>query len=224
MLTISSNRGQGGIVWATTPTNNDANQKVVPGILRAYDANNLQRELWNSYQAPARDDFGNFSKNAPPTVANGKVYLATFSHHLSVYGLRPSSITLAGRNLVRNGDFETPAQNLTIPSVWTGNFKVNDVYPYYELSQGALCPDAQHDAMLSQTIIAPVTATYRLMAYCATNIQIANVMPSRHSRVTLGVNVNARPAAPAKAVTAYNGYQKYEVVFKAKKQSRLNIW
>ncbi|NOT59920.1 MAG: hypothetical protein HOP19_06805, partial [Acidobacteria bacterium] len=222
MLTISSNRGQGGIVWATTPTNNDANQKVVPGILRAYDADNLQRELWNSYQARERDDFGNFSKNAPPTVANGKVYLATFSHHLSVYGLRPPSLTITGVNLLKNGDFETQKQ--MSQTDWTGSFKVNDVFPYYQSSQGALCPDAQHDAMLSQTIIAPVTATYRLTAYCATNIQVANAMPSRFPQVTLGVNVNARPAAPVKAVTAYNGYQKYEVVFKAKKQSRINIW
>jgi hypothetical protein len=32
-------------------------------------------------------DVFDFGKNVPPTVANGKVYLATFSDRLNVYGL-----------------------------------------------------------------------------------------------------------------------------------------
>jgi hypothetical protein len=38
----------------------------------------------------ARDDTGVFAKFCPPTVAGGKVYLATFSDQLNVYGLLPS--------------------------------------------------------------------------------------------------------------------------------------
>ncbi len=59
------------------------------GIVRAYDASDLSRELWNSKQKPARDDIGNFAKFCPPTVANGKVYMASFSDYLAVYGLLP---------------------------------------------------------------------------------------------------------------------------------------
>jgi hypothetical protein len=44
-------------------------------------------ELWNSRQNAPGDDFGNFAKFSPPTIANGKVYLATFSNQLVVYGL-----------------------------------------------------------------------------------------------------------------------------------------
>jgi hypothetical protein len=75
-----------GIVWAAMPLEKDAFTDVVPGILRAYRANDLT-ELWNSQQRPG-DEVGNFAKYTPPTVANGKVYLATFSNRLDVYGLR----------------------------------------------------------------------------------------------------------------------------------------
>ena len=61
----------------------------MPGILRAFDATNLNTELWDSKQNAARDDVGNYAKFAPPTIANGKVYLATFSNRLLVYGLQP---------------------------------------------------------------------------------------------------------------------------------------
>jgi hypothetical protein len=113
-LSLSANGNQAGtgIVWASHPHNqqfgHDANQHVVQGILRAYDASNLANELWNSEMNPA-DSIGNFAKFNPPTVANGKVYLASFGHgavpsnqqitqqqraqiketyHFSVYGLK----------------------------------------------------------------------------------------------------------------------------------------
>ncbi len=55
--------------------------------LHAFDASNLQSELWNSEMNPARDDLGEAAKFCPPTIANGKVYMATFSGYLAVYGL-----------------------------------------------------------------------------------------------------------------------------------------
>jgi PKD repeat protein len=64
---------------------------VRPGILHAYDAQNVTNELWNSEQLSARDSVGSFAKFVPPTVANGKVYLATFSSRLNVYGLLSST-------------------------------------------------------------------------------------------------------------------------------------
>jgi len=60
-------------------------------------------ELWNSDEGAIKDnehracpDAGeaktaepiNFAKYVSPTVAEGKVYLATFSNKLAVYGLR----------------------------------------------------------------------------------------------------------------------------------------
>jgi hypothetical protein len=38
---------------------------------------------------PARDGAGLYAKFAPPTIANGRVYLPTFSNKVIVYGLLP---------------------------------------------------------------------------------------------------------------------------------------
>jgi PKD repeat protein len=97
-LSANGNQSGSGIVWASHQLTGDANQSVRPGILHAYDAANLANELWNSQQVSARDAVGNFAKFVPPTVANGKVYLATFSGQLDIYGLLPSS-TLAQLSL-----------------------------------------------------------------------------------------------------------------------------
>jgi hypothetical protein len=93
VLSISANGSAAGsgIVWATVPYNGDAQPATVPGIFRAFDASDLSVELWNSRQNAARDDVGNFAKFTPPTIANGKVYLATFSNQLLVYGLLDTS-------------------------------------------------------------------------------------------------------------------------------------
>ena len=90
-LSLSSNGNLAGtaIVWTAGAYSGDSNQTTVPGIVRAFDATNLTVELWNSKQNAARDDVGNFAKFSPPTIANGKVYVATFSNQLLVYGLNP---------------------------------------------------------------------------------------------------------------------------------------
>ena len=92
ILAVSANGTNAGtgIVWASHNLVGDANQAVRPGILRAYDAQNVTNELWNSERVSARDSVGNLAKFNAPTVANGKVYLATFSNRLNVYGLLPS--------------------------------------------------------------------------------------------------------------------------------------
>ena len=105
ILALSANgtNAGSGIVWATHNVSGDANQAVVTGILRAYNAQNVASELWNSEQLSARDSVGNLAKFVPPTVANGKVYLATFSNRLNVYGLLPApplAIRRAGGNVV----------------------------------------------------------------------------------------------------------------------------
>jgi outer membrane protein assembly factor BamB len=93
-LSLSANASTSGtgIVWASVSYSGDSNQQTVPGILRAFDATNLTTELWDSKQNVARDDVGNYAKFAPPTIASGKVYLATFSNQLLVYGLLPPPV------------------------------------------------------------------------------------------------------------------------------------
>lgn len=91
ILSVSANGRKSGtaIVWASHQLGGSANQTVRAGILHAYNAENVSEELWNSEQNSARDSVGLFAKFVPPTIANGKVYLATFSNRLNVYGLLP---------------------------------------------------------------------------------------------------------------------------------------
>jgi hypothetical protein len=91
-ITVSSNGStpSTGIVWATT-TSQDPSASAVPGTLRAYNANNITQELYDSDQVPCRDGLGSFVKMATPIVANGKVYVNTQSNVLQVYGLLPTT-------------------------------------------------------------------------------------------------------------------------------------
>ena len=92
-LSASADQPGSGIVWACVPSANSGAQ--VPGILRAFDAGNPAVELWNSQQNQARDNIGNYAKFCPPTVANGKVYVASFSGQLHVFGLLPDTCSLS---------------------------------------------------------------------------------------------------------------------------------
>ncbi len=81
MLAVSSNGTQAGtgIVWAVVPLDGDANMsRGVQGILLALDAQDVARQLWTSEQSGPRDRLGLFPKFNPPTVAGGKVFVATY--------------------------------------------------------------------------------------------------------------------------------------------------
>jgi hypothetical protein len=91
-LSADGTRAGSGILWAVhsdrtrrCPGGNRFTE-YVPGILRAFDAEDLSHELWNSDDTPS-DGFGNFAKFAAVTVANGHVYVPTFSGQVVVYGL-----------------------------------------------------------------------------------------------------------------------------------------
>ena len=96
MLSLSANGDRDGILWAAIHATGDSWHESRPGVLHAYEGDNISHELWNSLQIPSRDDCRNYSKMAPPTIANGKVYLASFgtdnigTGQLCVYGLLPS--------------------------------------------------------------------------------------------------------------------------------------
>ena len=104
MLSISANGNTpgSGIVWAMVPYSGDAERNVVPGVLRAFDAANISNQIWNSKQNAARDDFGNFAKFCPPTIANGKVYIGTFSNAVYVYGLLPPNFSVNAQPAARS--------------------------------------------------------------------------------------------------------------------------
>jgi hypothetical protein len=89
-LSLDGTKANTAVLWASeaTGTNEDGGwHMTVPGTIYAIDPSKTPPvELWNS-DKNARDKLGGFSKFNTPTVANGHVYVATFSGALRVYGL-----------------------------------------------------------------------------------------------------------------------------------------
>lgn len=90
VLSVSSNGNVAGtgILWASFANVGDAEHTVSPGILRALDASDVTKELWNSDMNIQSDYVGSYAKFSSPTIANGHVYLASFSNTVDVYGLK----------------------------------------------------------------------------------------------------------------------------------------
>jgi hypothetical protein len=94
-LTVSSNGTTPGtaVVWGAYPTQGNANAAIVPGALVAYDAtavkNGKLRQLFHSDANPV-NKLGNFAKYSTPVVANGRVYVGTFSNKVVQYGIGPA--------------------------------------------------------------------------------------------------------------------------------------
>ncbi|MBL8217040.1 MAG: hypothetical protein JNK87_40345 [Bryobacterales bacterium] len=97
------------IVWGAS-TQSKKNGGLAPGTLRAFLASDISQEIYNSDQNGARDALGDFTKFAPPVVANGKVYVPTQSKAVVVYGLLCGNdvtakvqVQAGGRGAIENG-------------------------------------------------------------------------------------------------------------------------
>jgi hypothetical protein len=113
VLTLSANGSTAGsgIIWSSMPLADNGDHGVHQGVLRAFNADDLTKELWNSGLNAARDDSGNWPKYSPPTVANGRVYMASFpadgvsSAPLNVYGLLPAPPPPPAISLIQKATF-----------------------------------------------------------------------------------------------------------------------
>jgi hypothetical protein len=107
MLTISSDgtKAGTGIVWASLAREGSAIHDIRPGELRAFDASDINNQLWTSADNSTRDTVGLFAKWNPPIVANGKVYVGTFSSppsreaYVHAYGLLTNSCPTCSNGL-----------------------------------------------------------------------------------------------------------------------------
>jgi hypothetical protein len=125
-----------GIVWASMPAGpNEFDGGVVSGIVRAFDASNLNSELWNSGMNSSRDNPGLWQKFRSPLVVNGKLYVGSVTdvNHsitatLSVYGLLS---TLPSPNLTSSAKFI--GQDTTTQGKWQGTYGSDG----YDLSNSA---------------------------------------------------------------------------------------
>ena len=126
-MSVSSNGSldSTAILWAAYPATGDANGSVRPGILRAFDATNVNNELWNS-SIFAEDKPASFAKFNCATICNGKVYLPTFTNALEVYGLTGNKTdTCSTENLALNKTATASSDSGTVyepHSAVDGNF------------------------------------------------------------------------------------------------------
>jgi hypothetical protein len=99
-MAISANGSTSGtgILWETTGNNSDPS---VPCTLHALNAADLTDEIWNSDMSGSADSVGMFAKFANPTVANGKVFVPTWSGSIAVYGMRASQRPLQHPLVIR---------------------------------------------------------------------------------------------------------------------------
>jgi len=119
-LSADGNTSGTGVLWASTASNPEANPPVPTAALHAYDAENIATELWNSLMNPTRDGYGVFAPFVPPLVANGKVYLATASKQVAVFGLLPDAVSptsLAFGNETTH--IASAAQSVTVTNLGT---------------------------------------------------------------------------------------------------------
>lgn len=87
----TDNAGANGILWVVTaPTSTF--EAVGTGTLRALNSSTLA-ELWNS-DTSGQDTLGGMAKFVAPVIVNGKVYVATNSNSVVVYGLPPTGLKL----------------------------------------------------------------------------------------------------------------------------------
>ncbi len=107
-----------GIVWAVTTQASKGDQ--IPGTLRAFRASDVSQEIYNTDMNSARDALGDFTRFAPPVVANGKVYVATQSKAVSVYGL------LCGSNVSSLVSVDTGTRNAARNNTYTQTITVRN--------------------------------------------------------------------------------------------------
>ena len=162
MLSLSANGGKDGILWAAIHASGDSWHESRPGILHAYDADDIGHELWNSLDDPPRDDCGNYAKMAPPTIANGKVYLASFgtenigSGQFCVYGLLPDGPPPAspvGLKAVVDGRISLSWHGLGIGTIYRVASSTNANGPFQTIAVGLTSPELAD-------IVAPLGTSY----------------------------------------------------------------
>ena len=142
-MAISANGSANGILWSSLPYDGDAGGQHVGGILRAFDAADVSKELWNS-KMNSSDDTGVWAKWTPPVIVKGRVYQATFSNKLLIYGLTPKIPPAAPMNLTAT------AGNGLIALNWTAAPHASAYNVWRSLVRGGpYAPIASHVAVTS---------------------------------------------------------------------------
>jgi len=144
VLTLSANGGAPGtgIVWASMPLSSDGNNGVQPGVLRAFDADNLS-EVWDSSQKTA-DNMGSWPKFSAPLVANGRVYMGSYPPDglglasVSVYGIGPNPPQLTKNGFLCNGAWDVSWNSVPSATIYQilAKFPGQTIFSLYKTTTG----------------------------------------------------------------------------------------
>jgi hypothetical protein len=138
---VSGNGTSNGVVWALERQQSLSTLPgSLPAILLAYDATNVATQLYSSATNATRDQAGNATKFVPPTVANGRVYVATQTEIdayglLSTASLLPSSLNFA---LVPIGSLSA-AQTVTLTNTGGASLSITSIAVSGEYTETNTC-------------------------------------------------------------------------------------
>lgn len=187
-MTVSSNGGSDGIVWALTASSN-ANSTQVPATLRAFDASNVALQLWSSQEVAGRDAVGMYTKFAPPVVANGKVYVVTQSGEVAVYGPLCGVNVTQNVTVTRGGLRYVASRNIYVQTVTIANKAAAAISGPVHIALDGLSPHASLANSDGTTTCAAPAAAYK------TVVPVGGWIPANGSRgVTLEFSVSANTA------------------------------
>ena len=111
-FSISSNGTLDGIAWAVRSDQFNTNG---PGVLYAWNANDLTNTIYESDTNSQRDAVGPANKFSIPIVTNGKVYVAAYGE-VDVYGLFNGEPAAAAPVITPNGGTFGTSQNVVLSS------------------------------------------------------------------------------------------------------------
>jgi hypothetical protein len=202
-LSANGDTSGSGVLWATVAISGDAQSNPpVPGALYAFDANNVATKLWDSTTNSTRDNVGLFAKFVPPLVVNGKVYVATWSDQVAVYGLL-STYTLSPTSMAFGNQLTNIAsapKSVTLTNTGTVALPIASI----TLSTPSPQPFSQTNTCGTSVAVG---------ATCTINV-VFNPTSAGSTMATLSVNVAGKTST---VIVSGNG--SFNVILKASSQS-----
>jgi outer membrane protein assembly factor BamB len=185
---ISSNGTAAGsaIVWfVQKPQTSSDNDPGTPVTLRAFDASNLKKQLFSA-QAGTFTHAVNSNANVVPTVANGKVYIAS-NKQLNIFGLLPPAGS-AERAALPKGIAVSEPEVVTCP-------------PAEPLQSAVVKGADNHQLFGSVCKVEGSTMQLALRSHRSVSIDITNATAGpKHLSLTPGRNIKVKVSVDANGV------------------------
>jgi hypothetical protein len=172
-ITLSANGDTPGtgIIWELQ--NNQTNPDGGASVVRALDATNLSKELWNSTDF-ASDELTGHTIYVPPIITNGKVYVTAYkSNEVAVYGLlstNPLPDVIVTKLSYANGIFTSTVKNQGTAATPAGvgigvKYSVGGVGKTWGSVKGPLAAGASVNIGTNGVHYTIPTGTYSITAY-----------------------------------------------------------